>query len=382
MCAVPQPLVVVFAGTSWDGVTGSDRLLAAALTPHADILWVDPPISAATPDRYRYGASRLGVAPQIRQVSDGVTRLTPRVLPLHTRPYIKVSTAALIRSQSRWALRKLDRRPVAVVACNLVDVLRSWGPGVSKVLYGTDDYVAGAELMGHDAARVAEDERRQLDNADLVVAVSTVLAERWTGLGAKRVVLIPNGVQTSAYHTPGEPAVLPKPLAGPVAGVIGQFSDRTDFELLAALADDGVSLLLVGPHDARWEPARFAALTGRPNVVWVGRQPFEALPSFLRHIDVGVTPYRDTPFNRASFPLKTLEYLAAGKPPVSTDLPAVHWLDSPLVRVASTPKAMVAAVRDAAAESHDPTQVAARQAFAEQHSWAERAKAFAAALPL
>ena len=33
-------------------------------------------------DRYRYGASRLGVAPQTRQVSDGVTRLTPRVLPL------------------------------------------------------------------------------------------------------------------------------------------------------------------------------------------------------------------------------------------------------------------------------------------------------------
>lgn len=384
---VPAPLVVVFAGTSWDGVTGSDRLLATELTQLPDrveILWVDPPISAATPDRYRYGASRLGVTPQLRRLSDAVTRLTPRVLPLHTRPYIKVSAAALIRSQTRWALGRLGRRPAAVMACNLVDVLRGWAPGVTTVLYGTDDYVAGAELMGQDAERVARDERRQLANADLVVAVSTVLAERWTGLGAKRVVLIPNGVQTSAYRdlAARPPTEAAAGLPAPVAGVIGQFSDRTDFELLAALADDGVSLLLVGPHDARWEPERFPALVARPNVVWVGRQPFEALPSFLRAIDVGVTPYRDTPFNRASFPLKTLEYLAAGKPPVSTDLPAVHWLDSDLVRVAGTPKTMVAAVREAAAEASVPELVEARQAFAERHSWAQRAAALAEALAL
>jgi len=377
-------LIVVFAGTSWDGVAGSDRLLATELTAHADVLWVDPPISAATPDRYRYGASRLGLAPQLRGAAEGVTRLTPRVLPLHTRPYVKVSTAALIRSQTRWALGRLRRRPTAVIACNLVDVLRGWAPGITKVLYGTDDYVAGAALMGQDAARVAADELRQLGHADLVVAVSTVLAERWAGLGAKRVELIPNGVQTSAYRDLASLAPAPEAAAldGPVAGIIGQFSDRTDFDLLAALADDGISLLLVGPHDGRWEPVRFPELVARPNVVWVGRQPFEKLPMYLRAMDVGVTPYRDTAFNRASFPLKTLEYLGAGKPAVSTDLPAVHWLNSPLVRVASTPKTIVAAVREAAAESSVPSLVAARQAFAEQHSWAQRAAALAGALRL
>ncbi|GGM10105.1 glycosyltransferase [Dactylosporangium sucinum] len=377
-------MIVVFAGTSWDGVTGSDRLLSTELAAHTDVLWVDPPISAATPDRYRYGASRLGVAPQLRKLSSSLHRLTPRALPMHTRPYVKVSTAALLRSQARWALKQLGRRPAAVMACNLVDVLRGWEPGVTKVLYGTDDFVAGAALMGHDAERVAADERRQLANADLVVAISTVLADRWTSLGARRVALIPNGVQTSAYRDLAElsPAPEAAALRSPVAGVIGQFSDRTDLDLLAALADDGVSLLLVGPHDARWEPERFPQLVARPNVVWVGRQPFEKVPSFLRAVDVGVTPYKDTDFNRASFPLKTLEYLGAGKPAVSTDLPAVHWLNSPLIRVASTPKALVAAVREAAAESSEPALVAARREFAEQHSWASRARALAAELGL
>ncbi|UWZ36768.1 glycosyltransferase [Dactylosporangium roseum] len=377
-------MIVVFAGTSWDGVAGSDRLLATELAAHTDVLWVDPPISAATPDRYRYGASRLGMTPLLRRVSPSSHRLTPRALPMHTRPYVKVSTAALLRSQARRALRRLGRRPAAVMACNLVDVLRGWEPGVTKVLYGTDDFVAGAALMGHDADRVAADERRQLANADLVVAISTVLAERWTSMGARRVELIPNGVQTSAYRDLSllSPAPEAGGLASPVAGVIGQFSDRTDFDLLAALADDGISLLLVGPHDARWEPERFPRLVARPNVVWVGRQPFEKVPSFLRAVDVGVTPYRDTPFNRASFPLKTLEYLGAGKPAVSTDLPAVHWLDSPLVRVANTPKELVAAVREAAAESSVPELVAARREFAEQHSWTQRAATLASVLGL
>jgi glycosyltransferase involved in cell wall biosynthesis len=386
---VAERLYVMCAGTSWDGAVSSDRLLATDLAAHAEILWIDPPISAATPDRYRYGASRLGVAPELGRppefgrLTDRITRLTPRALPLHTRPYVKVSTAALVRWQARWALRRLGhQQPHAVIACNLVDVLRGWSPGVVKVLYGTDDYVAGAGLMGHNAERVAQDEQRQLANADLVVAVSSVLAQRWSSRGARRVELIPNGVQTSAYRglesiAPAEAAAA---LPGPVVGVLGHLSERIDIALLEAIADEGLSLLLVGPHDARWEPERFAALSARENVLWVGRQPFEAVPSFLRAVDVGITPYRDTDFNRASFPLKTLEYLGAGKPPVSTDLPAVHWLDTPLVRVADTPKAFVAAVREAAAESRVPELVKTRREFAEQHSWEARAAAVARAI--
>ncbi|GAA2601065.1 hypothetical protein GCM10010399_34830 [Dactylosporangium fulvum] len=372
-----EPLYIMFAGTSWDGVVSPDRLLATALAAHAEILWVDPPISVATSGRYRYGASRFGGTPKLARLNDRITRLTPRALPLHTRPYVKVSTAALVRAQTRWALRRLGRRPHVVIACNLVDVLRGWQPEVVKVLYGTDDYVAGAGLMGHNSRRVALDERRQLAHADLVLAVSSVLAERWSSLGARHLALIPNGVQTSAYRdldsiAPAEPA---SALPGPVVGALGHLSERIDIDLLEALADDELSLLLVGPHDARWEPERFAALAARENVLWVGRQPFEAVPSFLRAVDVGITPYRDTAFNRASFPLKTLETLAAGKPAVSTDLPAVHWLDTPLIRVADTPKTFVAAVREAATESRVPELAKARRDFAERHSWDARAAA-------
>ena len=55
----------------------------------------------------------------------------------------------------------------------------------------------------------------------------------------------------------------------------------------------------------------------------VGLKPFEELPSYVRVMDAGL-PYADSAFNRASSPLKVLEYLAAGRPAIATDLPAVR----------------------------------------------------------
>ena len=106
---------------------------------------------------------------------------------------------------------------------------------------------------------------------------------------------------------------------------------------LEAVAQSGHSLLLVGPRQTTFELERINALLSLPNVQWVGPKPFESLPSYLRITTVGLTPYADSDFNRASFPLKTLEYLAAGKPVVSTDLPAARWLATDLVTIAKSP---------------------------------------------
>ena len=121
-------------------------------------------------------------------------------------------------------------------------------------------------------------------------------------------------------------------LSPPVVGLIGQLSERIDLDALNAIADAGFSLLIVGPLDPRWEQRRFKELTSRSHVHYAGPVPANAIPSYLAAIDVGITPYRDTPFNRASFPLKTLEYLGAGVPVVSTDLPAARWLREDLTR--------------------------------------------------
>jgi len=253
--------------------------------------------------------------------------------------------------------------------------------------------------MGQDAGRLRRQERRALHRADVVVTVSPGLRDRWAevrrALGRPGdPVLVPNGCNAPNGCGPdlAGPDLAGLDLPGPVVGLVGHLSDRIDMGVLEAVADTGLTLLIVGPHDARWEPRRFAALAARPTVHYAGRVPTDAVAGYLAAIDVGITPYRDTPFNRASFPLKTLEYLAAGRSVVSTDLPAARWLADDLaaaglaadgvLALAAGPDQMAAAVRAAAALGHPPELSGRRRAFAARHSWPRRAEAFAAAIGL
>ncbi len=388
--------LVWMAGVPWDGIRGTDWHMATAMTRHGRILWVDPPISPLTPARLRGEIGRT-VRPLLSHVGDRVVRLTPAALPGMSRPWVRSTTAPLVRSQVRWALRKTGTRPWCVVATHLDGVLGFWGDGVVNALYATDDYVAGADLMGLSADRLRAQERRALAWADLVAAVSPQLVERWASFGTSPV-LIPNGcypANTSEHASPAVALALPRP----IVGLVGRLSERIDLNVLETIADAGFSLLLVGPHDPRWEPQRFAALIARPLVHYAGRVPAEAVPAYLAAMDVGVTPYQDSPFNRASFPLKTLEYLGAGRPVVCTDLPAARWLRDDLAQsgqaaaadqilaIASDRSAFVAALRRTAGGPRKPA-VADREcaidgrcrAFAARHSWWSRADAFAAAI--
>ncbi len=124
---------------------------------------------------------------------------------------------------------------------------------------------------------------------------------------------------------------------------------------------------------------------------FAGQVAAEAVPSYLAAIDVGITPYRDTAFNRASFPLKTLEYLGAGRPAVSTDLPAARWLREDLARSeqAGVADQILALASDRAHFVDAVRRLAGRQlmadhcrAFAARHTWPRRADAMAAAIGL
>lgn len=392
-----DPRLIWLAGVSWDGIRGTDRHLATALSGLVPLLWVDPPVSAIS--QPLEGQVRRSWRPRLSRVNDTITRLTPVALPGFTRPGVRTSTAALVRWQVRRAIRQLGLRPSAVVATHLDDVLGYWGSDTVNVLLGTDDYVAGAELLGISAGRLIRHERRALARSDIVAAVSQPLAERWRGLGADAVV-IPNGCWLAPENpTKGRPVI--GDLPAPVAGLVGQLSERIDIAVLEAVAKSGISLLIVGPKSDGWEAERFARLIRRPRVRYVGPVSSTEVPAYLAMMDIGLTPYQVNAFNHASFPLKTLEYLGAGLPVVSADLPAARWLRDHLGVTGADPSDLLvladraeeyvsairhlAKVRDHAAQATGSSMTDhARlcRAVAAQHSWPSRASALATAIGL
>lgn len=373
-------LVVMCAGTSWDGVWFPDKHIASRLTSFAPVLYVDPPVSLTTPLRHpELAPSRRGS--RLRRIGPSLARLTPMALPGMHRSGLHVLTQSLVRRQIARAVRSLTGSVAAVVTAACSVPFGVCGERL-RVLYATDDFVAGAKLMGLPEERLRRCEERLAREADLVVAVSKPLAKKWRALG-KEVVLIPNGCDYEAIarveesHVPDDVRLTP-----PIVGFVGHLSERIDLSFLEAIAARGRSVLLVGPRQATFDIGRVGALLARPNVQWVGSKPFEDLPSYLRVIDVGLTPYADTPFNRASFPLKTLEYLAAGRAVVATDLPAVRWLGSDLIRVGRTPSTFADEVDTALSEPRDGAVISRRQAVAAEHSWSNRTREFAAAIGL
>lgn len=383
-----EGLIVYLATGWWDGPAGTDRQLALALRRYGPVLYVDPPISALT--RFlKPQLAAVAAAPRLRVHDARLAQLVTHVMPGMTRPVLRHLRAPMVRRAVRAAVNQLygpqnvGKAQVAAVVSSRTDEAWSDLPARRKLLFVTDDLVAGADMLGLRRQRLVRAEAMALRGADVVAVVSPGLQERYArdGVAAE---LIPNGCSPETYFDVDR-APLPEGvhLPGPVAGFLGHVNDRIDLALLEAVADTGCSLLIVGPLARRYQAERFMALTNRPNVCWVGQRPYEEMPSFLRIIDVGLTPYEsNNEFNRASFPLKTLEYLAAGRGVVATPLPATAWLKTDLITMADQPAEFAAQVKVALAIPRTDVLAGRRRAFTEQHSWQRRAEHIAILLGL
>jgi UDP-galactopyranose mutase len=142
---------------------------------------------------------------------------------------------------------------------------------------------------------------------------------------------------------PADQAGVPRPRLG----FYGVVDERMDLELLAAVADARPEwqLVVVGPVVKINE----ADLPRRPNLHWLGGKSYPELPTYLAGWDVALMPFAINESTRFISPTKTPEYLAGGKPVVSTPIVDVirHYGDLEGVKVADNAEAFVAACEEA-----------------------------------
>lgn len=126
---------------------------------------------------------------------------------------------------------------------------------------------------------------------------------------------------------------LPEPadLAGiphPRAVYVGAMSMRFDVAAVAALADAGVRVVLIGLAPT---PDLVALADAHPHVHLLGERPPSQTPAYLLHCDVGIVPHTDEPFTYSMEPHKAYNYAAAGLPTVTLHTAHAPALDSLLV---------------------------------------------------
>lgn len=356
--------IVWIAGVGWDDNPGTDKRMVMTLARSHRILWID------SPRRGVWDGWFTGAYPAVESVHPGVIRLRAPGPPGFSRWPVRYLTGALQRhTLTRHLVR--GQEPVAVVVANPV-----WrfpraiaGP---RIYYATDDWVAGASLMGFGETVVRETVTRNVSVADAIASVTPELSGRLATADARdaAIAVIPNGAPAVRLH--------PDRLRDPVACLIGQLNERLDLGVLEAVVDAGVALRIMGQRTDTSSDfgRRLDALLRRPEVRWFGSLSAEDLSSELARVMVGLTPYARTAFNEASFPLKTLEYLAAGIPVVSTELSASTWLNSKHVVIANSAGSFAASVVSAIARGDDPGAIQERLSLARRHSWDRRADQF------
>jgi UDP-galactopyranose mutase len=149
---------------------------------------------------------------------------------------------------------------------------------------------------------------------------------------------------------PADQEDLPKPRLG----FYGVIDERFDIELLDRIAElrPNWSFVMVGPVVKISEED----LPRRPNIHYLGGKTYDQLPGYLSGWDVALMPFAMNESTQFISPTKTPEYLAGGKPVVSTPVKDVvrHYGQLEGVKIASTPEEFVAACDEALELSHHP----------------------------
>jgi UDP-galactopyranose mutase len=319
-----RPLLVCFSHLRWNFVFQRPQHLMTRLARRFDILFWEEP---------EFGAGEAALDIRVEgQVRVAVPRLPHGLTPVQQEEQL----GALLDGE-------LAERPVAVrwyYTPMMLGFSRHRGSGCT--VYDCMDELSAFRFA---PAELLERERELLEAAQLVFTGGYSLYE------AKRerhpdVRPFPSSVDVD--HFAAARLIQTSRQGGqPRLGFYGVIDERMDLELVAALADARPDWLveLVGPV----VKLDVADLPQRPNLYYCGPRSYDELPGTLAGWDVALMPFAINEATRFISPTKTPEYLAAGRPVVSTPIVDVvrHYGELEAVKIASGSDAFVAACEEA-----------------------------------
>jgi glycosyltransferase involved in cell wall biosynthesis len=231
------------------------------------------------------------------------------------------------------------------------------------VVYDVMDELASFKGAASD---LTQREQKLMQQADVVFTGGRSMYEAREGLHPN-LHLFPSGVEQEHFAQATDPSTSVAPeieaLNGPILGYFGAIDERIDLKLLDLLAQQHPewSIVMIGPV----VKIKKSELPRQPNIHYLGKQPYESLPHFLKGFDVCLMPFALNEATRSISPTKTLEYMAAHKPIVSSAIPDVvnGWSD--VVHIAEDREQFITLVEQALAE--DAETRALRQEREQQH---------------
>ena len=242
------------------------------------------------------------------------------------------------------------------------EMQNKWG---GKIVFDCMDDHGGFSTNSTQALKTEKD---LIEYADLVITSSDLLEERAKSINPK-TIQVKNGTEFEHFKNPAHNGQLDHLSDRPIIGYYGAISDWFDMELLAYCAKRHTdwNFVLIGATTG----ADLHLIDGLKNIYLLGEKPYKDLPGHLAYFDVCTIPFKIIPLTLSTNPVKFYEYISAGKPVVSVDLPELHAYKDHCY-LAHNPDEFLAQIEKAYNERQDKIKIANRLNLASENSWDAR----------
>ena len=368
--------VVMLSTADWDNPfwTNKQHVAVRLAASGYRVFYIDslglrrPSASAHDTKRIVNRLKKLVRGPRLAQKNLWVW--SPFVVPFQKYSFIRRFNKFLLSSMLKFHMNKTGIKREILWTYNPLTTYLLNIRGFKKIVYHCVDDIKAQPGMPANIFEHAE--KDLVERSHIVFASSPKLAET-------RIVWNPN-----TYYFPNVAdfkhfskardlkTIIPYDLLkvpSPRIGFIGAISDyKVDFNLLrcVAKARPNWSIVLIGKvgEGDPWTKTRL--FQDIPNIHLMGPRPYSELPCYLKGLDVTILPNVLNEYTESMFPMKFFEYLAAGKPVVSVDLPALREYRN-VVRIAQSPQDFIRGIDEALKGNIAPLEE--RISVAKEHTY-------------
>ncbi len=331
--------LVVFSHLRWDFVLQRPQHLLSRLAARHPVLFIEEPVATDSARSFwecsRPAAGVLVCRPRTPVAETG---FSARQLEL-----LEPMVADLVRREASGPTVAWFYTPMAL------PLAQAFAP--AALVYDCMDELS---LFLGAPPELLPRERELMDRADVVFTGGPSLYEARRGRHPN-VHCFPSSVDAAHFHQaltglipePSDQASLPHPRLG-FYGVIDERLDREILDRLAT-AHPEWRIVMVGPV-VKIDPA---ALPRHPNILYTGQRTYAELPAYLAGWDVSLLPFAQNDATRFISPTKTLEYMVAERPIVSTPIRDVAGPYRDIVYFGASPDEFVHACETALASGRD-----------------------------
>ena len=353
--------IIVHSHLRWDFVWQRPQQLLSRLAQRNDVLFVEEPLYLDD-----IASARLDISLPIARLHRAVPLLPGTLRGQYDESIVRVRELVRQNIAADGALGGLFAQPIQWFYTPMPAPAMIGAFGERAVVYDCMDELSKFRFA---PTELVDRERYLMSSSDVVFAGGYKLSQSKAKYHGN-VHFFGCGVDVAHFATarsadlevPREISALTKP----VIGYYGVIDERIDYELLHDVATSlpEAELVMVGPV-VKVDPKD---LPQGPNIRWLGQRQYAELPAHVKGFDVCLMPFALNEATEYINPTKTLEYMAAGKPIVSTAVSDVVHNFTPVVAVANSNAEFVAAVR-AAIESPNAELIKRGLEQARSNSW-------------